>query len=103
MTIDELIDEKIRGRLLDNDGVLQKINELHSGFEWLLTILVAQQKDACHAAGISPDTLRRKVLAGELIPLSRDGSRLNFVSFKQMHDLKSRVRRKRRNSVKKVK
>ncbi len=86
-----------------NDGVLQKINELHSGLDWLLTVIIAQQKDACDAAGISPETMRRKVLAGELIPLSRDGSRLNFISLKQMQDLKSRVRRKRRNSVKKIK
>lgn len=101
MTIDELIDEKIKERLLENDGVLQKVNELHAGVDFLLSIIIAQQKDACEAAGISPETLRRKVLAGELMPLSRDGSRLNFVSLKQIKDLKSRVRRKRRNSAKK--
>lgn len=101
MTIDKLIDEKISERFLENDGVLQKINELHAGLNFLLSIIIAQQKDACEAAEISPATLRKKILDGELMPLSRDGSRLNFVSLKQMRDLKSRVRQKRRRCVNK--
>lgn len=84
MTIDKLIDEKITERLLENNGVLQKINELHAGIDFILSIIISQQKDACEAAGISPETLRRRVLEGELMPLSRDGSRLTFVSLKQM-------------------
>lgn len=101
MTIDKLINEKIDQRLLENNGILQKINELHAGLDFVLSIIIAQQKDVCEATGIAPETLRRKILQGELMPLSRDGSRLNFISLKQMIDLKPRVRRKRRNSVKK--
>ena len=100
MTIDKLIDEKINERFLENEGILQKINELHAGLDFVLSIIIAQQKDICAAADITPETLRRKILKGHLMPFSRDGSRLNFISLKQMIDLKPRVRRKRRNRVK---
>lgn len=100
MSIDKLIDEKIKERFLENSEICQKINELHAGLDFVLSIIIAQQKDACAAAAIAPETLRRKILNGELTPFSRDGSRLNFISLRQMVDLKPRIRRKRQNRIK---
>ena len=100
MSFENLIKREIEKIVADNQGItqdiVQKVNQLHSWVEFLVTIIIAQQKDACEAAGITPETLRRKILEGHLTPLSRDGSRLNFVSVKQMSDLKPRIRSKRR-------
>ena len=95
-----LIKEEINKEVAEHQGITQelllKVNQLHSWVEFLVSLIIAQQKDACEAAGITPETLRRKILEGNLIPLSKDGSRLNFVSVKQMTELKPRIRAKRK-------
>ncbi|MDQ6788766.1 MAG: hypothetical protein M3033_18340 [Acidobacteriota bacterium] len=105
MSFDDLIRKEIESCLLESQGIshdlMIKVNELHSWVEFLVSLIIAQQKDACEAAGISPETLRRRVLDGNLIPLSKDGSRLNFVSVKQMTELKPRIRAKRKNHFRK--
>ncbi len=105
MSIDEQIKAKIEECILENKGisadVLRQINEIHAALDFLLSLIVAQQKDICSAAGITPETLRRKILDGYLVPLSKDASRLNFVSIKQMLELKPRIRSKRKNRVRK--
>ena len=105
MSIDEQIKAKIEDCILESQGisadVLRKINEIHAALDFLVSLIVAQQKDICSAAGIAPETLRRKILEGYLVPLSKDASRLNFVSIKQMLELKPRIRSKRKNRVRK--
>ncbi len=105
MNFNQLIREEIERQVVENQGVtkelMQKVNQLHSWVEFLVSIIIAQQKDACAAAGITPETLRRKILQGDLTPFSKDGSRLNFVSVKQMTELKPRIRAKRKGYAQK--
>lgn len=103
-SFDELIRNEIDKQLVEkigfSDEILQKINEIHYGIDFLLKIIIAQQKDACIAADIAPETLRRKILDGHLAPFSKDGSRLIYVSLRQIVDLKPRIRAKRKNRIK---
>jgi len=60
--------------------------------DFILSVLVVQQKDVVAATGIDPETIRKRAEAGEIELLSRDGSRLNFMTLKTAYDLKQRKR-----------
>jgi hypothetical protein len=62
----------------------------------ILSCIVIQQKNAAEAVGVSPDTVRDKVLRGEIDVLQRDGSRLNYLTLEDVGELKVRTKRKRR-------
>lgn len=64
--------------------------EVSAKIDPLLNVIVVQQKDACDAAGVCDDTVRKKALRGEVNILQRDGSRLNYVTITQMSGLKPR-------------
>lgn len=68
--------------------------EVDAKLDPLLSVIVVQQKDACEAIGVSDDTVRNKSLRGEINVLQRDGSRLNYITLKEIGGLKSRSNRK---------
>lgn len=85
--------------LLEGDAptnLEQKVDDLTAKVDLLLSVIVVQQKDACEAVGISPDTVRNKVLSGDAEVLQRDGSRLNFLTLTTVGELKVRRKAKRR-------
>ena len=71
----------------------EELGRIERKVDFLLSIIVAQQKDAIEALGIDPATLRARVENGEVELLSKDGSRLNFITLKSAYDLKQRVRK----------
>ena len=76
----------------------EDLERLEKKVDFILSIIVAQQKDVCSAAGIDAETLRRRIESGDVELLSRDGSRLNFIALKAAHDLKPRVRKYKRKA-----
>jgi len=68
----------------------EKIDKLLTLLEVLGDVVVVQQKDAATVAGISDDTIRNRVKRGELAVLSRDGSRLNYLTLNEVGELKKR-------------
>ncbi len=74
----------------------ERIERIEKKLDFILSVIVVQQKDACEAVGVHPDTVRNKVLRGETEILQRDGSRLNYLTLEQAGDLKKRTSRKRR-------
>ena len=104
MSFEELIKDEIEKQVTLSSGVTadlaQKINELHAAVAFLTKIIVVRQDEACQAAEMAPETLRRKARDGEIQPLSQDGSRLVYYSIKQMTELKPRIRSKSRRNRK---
>lgn len=102
MSFEQLIKQEVEKAMMERQGLSEelhrKISEMHACIEFLASIIVAQQKDACEAMDITPETLRRKILEGHVTPFSKDGSRLNFVSIKQITDLRPKIRSKRKSS-----
>ena len=81
----------------NNDGDLrEEVREIKNMLAVILDSIIVQQKDACQAAGVSPDTVRNKVLSGEIDILHAQGSRLNFMTLKTVGNLKKRKPLKRR-------
>jgi hypothetical protein len=69
---------------------IDKLLELAPMLEALGELVVVQQKDAAAVAGVTSDTVRNKVKRGELSVLSRDGSRLNYLTLNKVGELKKR-------------
>ncbi len=61
-----------------DDNLTERLDRIEKKFDLILSVIVVQQKDACLAVGVSPDTVRNKVLRNEVEVLQRDGSRLNI-------------------------
>lgn len=69
---------------------IDKLLELAPTIEALGALVVLQQKDAATVAGVTDDTIRNRVKRGELAVLSRDGSRLNYLTLGKVGELKER-------------
>lgn len=69
---------------------IDKLLELAPMLEILGELVVVQQKDAAAVAGVTADTIRNRVKRGELGVLSRDGSRLNYLTLNKVGELKKR-------------
>jgi hypothetical protein len=69
---------------------IDKLLELAPMLEALGELLVVQQKDAATVAGVTDDTIRNRVKRGDLSVLSRDGSRLNYLTLNKVGQLKKR-------------
>lgn len=70
------------------DKLLELAPMLHAFGE----LVVVQQKDAAAIAGVTDDTIRNRVKRGEVTVMSRDGSRLNYLTLNQVGELKKRKR-----------
>lgn len=75
---------------LNNVDLKQEVKEIKEMLSLIVSVIVVQQKDACEAVGVHPDTVRNKVLRGETGILQRDGSRLNYLTLADAGDLKPR-------------
>jgi len=73
----------------------QLLESVNTKLDLLLGAIAVQQKDAVEIAGVSKDTPRNAYLSGDLEILSRDGSRLNYITLESVGDLKKRSRRKK--------
>lgn len=71
-----------------------RLDRIEAKLDALLSVIVIQQKDACEAAGITPETARAKVLRGEVELFQSDGSRLNYLKLADVPKLKKRSPRK---------
>ena len=80
----------------DKKSIEERLDRIEKKFDLILSVLVVQQKDACEAMGVSDDTVRNKVLRGEVEILQRDGSRLNFLTLADAGELKKRKHLRRR-------
>ena len=60
----------------------------------LKATIAVKQKDACKAAGITDNTARNKTKRGEIEPLQRDESSLNYFELKYVLGLKPRSNRR---------
>lgn len=60
----------------------------------LKAVIAVKQKDACKAAGITDNTARNKTKRGEIEPLQRDGSSLNYFELRHVPGLKPRSNRR---------
>lgn len=81
----------------ENETLVERLDRIEKKMDLFLSVIVVQQKDACEAAGISPDTVRNRVLSGDMSVLQRDGSRLNYLTLEQTGELKPRRKAKRKN------
>ena len=81
--------------MLDKISDDEQLNRIEGKLDILLSVIVIQQKDAAAAAGVHSDTVRNKVLKGELEVLTADGSRLNFLQLKDVPNLKKRSKKRR--------
>ncbi len=82
----------------ENETLIERLDRIEQKMDLFLRVIVVQQKDACEAVGISPDTVRNCVLSGDMTVLQRDGSRLNYLTLEQTGELKTRRKAKRKNS-----
>ncbi len=80
----------------ENETQTERLERIEKKMDLILSVIVVQQKDACEAVGVSPDTVRNRVLRGDTEILQRDGSRLNYLTLQQTGELKTRKRAKRR-------
>lgn len=76
-----------------NETDEDRIDRIEKKLDLILSVIVVQQKDACEAVGVTPETARKRILAGDVELLQKDGSRLNFFTLSEMEKLK--VRRKK--------
>lgn len=60
----------------------------------LKATIAVKQKDACKAAGITDNTARNKTKRGQIEPLQRDESSLNYFELKYVLGLKPRSNRR---------
>ncbi len=72
----------------------EKLNRIEAKLDALLSVILVQQKDACEAAGVTPETVRNKVLRGEVEIFQSDGSRLNYLKLSDVPNLKRRSKSK---------
>lgn len=90
-------EEALRELLKNDDAETgERLDRLEKKLDLILSVIVVQQKDACEAVGVSADTARNKVLAGDVEVLQADGSRLNYYTLKETAKLKPRRPAKRR-------
>lgn len=94
MSTEEAIKNLLNSK--DESEQAERIDRIEQKLDLLLSVIVVQQKDACEAVGISPDTVRNHVLRGNTEVLQRDGSRLNFLTLTTVGELKPRKSVKRR-------
>ena len=95
MSREDLIKELLEKK--DYNELEEKVDVLNAKMDLILSVIVVQQKDACLAVGITPETVRNKVLRGDTEILQRDGSRLNYLTLEQAGELKPRrIPRKRK-------
>ena len=80
----------------ENETLIERLERIKKKMDLFLSVIVVQRKDACEAVGISPDTVRNRVLRGDTTVLQRDGSRLNYLTLEQTGELKTRKKAKRR-------
>lgn len=78
----------------ESDGRDERIDRIEKKLDLILSVIVVQQKDACEAVGVTPETARKRILAGDVELLQKDGSRLNFFTLQETNKLK--VRRRKR-------
>jgi len=50
----------------ENESVAERLDRIEKKFDLILSVIVVQQKDFCEAIGMSPDTVRNKVLSGDI-------------------------------------
>jgi hypothetical protein len=94
MSREEAIKELLQ--LTDESEQAMRIDRIERKLDLILSCIVVQQKDAAEAVGVSSDTVRNKVLRGEIEILQRDGSRLNYLTLKTTGNLKVRTKTRRR-------
>lgn len=94
MSREELISQILETK--DTSEIAERLKSVEDMLKLLLSVVVVQQKDACEALGISPETVRNKVLRGETEVLSADGSRLNYITLENVNGLKKRKPTKRK-------
>lgn len=82
----------------ENETLIERLDRIEQKMDLFLRVIVVQQKDACEAVGISPDTVRNRVLSGDMSVLQRDGSRLNYLTLEQTGELKTRRKAKRKKN-----
>lgn len=91
--------EELLKALLDtpetDTSQLERITRIEQKLDLILSVIVVQQKDACEAVGISSNTVRNRVLSGDISVLQRDGSHLNYLTLEQTGQLKTRKKAKR--------
>ena len=89
-TFDQLIDEAVERKLGEKFAALERMEAM---LALIAENFIVPQQTAATLAGVDRTTLRRKVKAGELEPLSTDTSRRNYFTIKCVKDLKP-VRRR---------
>lgn len=94
MSRGELINQLLETK--DSSEQSERIDRIEKKLDLILSCIVIQQKDAAEAVGVSPDTVRDKVLRGEIDILQRDGSRLNYLTLEDVGELKVRTKARRR-------
>ena len=78
------------------DDIKQELSEIKEMLSLLVSVVVISQKTAGQIADVSVNTIRNKVLRGEMDVLSATGSKLNYLTLKQTGELKPRRKPKRR-------
>lgn len=95
MSREDVIKALLETPAADSDQA-ERITRIEQKLDLILSVIVVQQKDACEAVGVSPDTVRNRVLSGDTTILQRDGSRLNYLTLEQAGELKTRKKTRRR-------
>jgi hypothetical protein len=87
------------------DQILKEIEEIKKQNErvekmmgFIVSVILVQQKDFCEAIGVSPDTVRNRVLKGDFSIFQKDGGRLNYVQLSSAKKLKPRKQRKKKKN-----
>lgn len=83
---------------LPDEDINARLDRIEAMLELILTAIVIPQIDACEIAGITAATIRNMALRGEVDPMQKDGSKLNFYQLKQVKGLKPRRQVKRRKA-----
>lgn len=71
-------------------AIAEAVEPLQKQIDQLLSVVVVQQKDACTIAGVSDEIIRNRARKGEVSLLQKNGSRLNYLTLKDVSGLKPR-------------
>ena len=86
MTIEELIKQSVE----------EAVAPLREQLDLILSVIIVRQKDAGKLANVSDDIIRRESPNGHIQILQRAGSRLNYLTLKDVGTLAHRPKRSRR-------
>ena len=74
----------------DTSNLEQKVDELTKKVDLLLSVIAIPQQLAADIAGVNRNTISNRAKKGQVEVLQKDGSSLNFVTIKQVSELKPR-------------